>query len=242
MFLSDITAVIAVKNRHINITYCIASIEQRKDFPNCIVVDFGSEPRLHFFERPWLTVIRVDNNVSKFHKARALNIGLRSVITEFVVFTDADQIFAPNFFTTIWGYLPSDPALLLRCYTHFLEHIPPKISPSTVMNHYDSLLTDAKKNPKFLGEGCCVGCLTNNALKLNGFDEQYHGWGYEDCDFAYRMLLSGCVSLFVHDKTTLIHLPHQENWIGRIENNDLYKRCQMTQEAVVNENINWGAL
>jgi len=240
MLLDDLTAVIAVKNRNVNIAYCIASIAQRTDFPKCIVVDFGSEPPLHWDNAPWLKVIRVTNSTLTFHKSRALNIGLRSVTTKFVLFTDADQIFAPNFFTDVHELLSSNPNLLVKCYTNFLAAVPPNVLPSSVMSYYDSLLTAAKKNSKFLGEGCCFGCTVENVLRINGFDERYINWGYEDCDFAHRMELIGCKRKFIHDKTTMVHLPHQENWSGHVANHDLYRECQAIGKTVANENIEWG--
>ena len=242
MLLSDLTVVIAVKNRNVNIAYCVASIAQRKEFPKCIIVDFGSDQAIYWDNVAWINVIRVTNNVSTFHKSRALNIGLRAVTTKFVLFTDADQLFDPDLFTTVHRCVSSDPNLLIKCYTHFLEHLPINISPGIVMKHYSTLLTSAKRNPKFLGEGCCFGCTTENALKINGFDERYINWGYEDCDFAHRMNLSGCKTLFIHDKTTMVHLPHQENWVGHIANHDLYRECLATGKTIVNENVEWGKL
>ncbi len=58
---------------------------------------------------------------------------------------------------------------------------------------------------------CNMAVWREDLLAVNGFDEQYQGWGHEDADLAVRLIRQG-----VHYKngrfaTTVLHLWHPEN-------------------------------
>ena len=98
--MDNLTAVIAVKDRPLNINYCVNSILGCTPSPKIVIVDFGSvKPVINIVPRSdRLEVIAVSRDVRIFHKARALNIGIRKAETEFVCITDADQVFDKKFF------------------------------------------------------------------------------------------------------------------------------------------------
>ena len=54
-----------------------------------------------------------------------------------------------------------------------------------------------------------VVCRKNDFLKINGYDEQMVGWGYEELDFCERLK---------HIGIKLIELP--KSFIGKIEHTD----------------------
>jgi GT2 family glycosyltransferase len=59
--------------------------------------------------------------------------------------------------------------------------------------------------------------------KVNGFDENYEGWGQEDLDFGLRMLLAGYRARTVRDTARAFHLYHQQA-VAAAENWDYFKR------------------
>jgi hypothetical protein len=66
-------------------------------------------------------------------------------------------------------------------------------------------LTKAHK-PKILGANTSV--RARNVLAINGYDEKYMEWGYEDDDFGRRLYRSGARSTIAITRATLLHQWH----------------------------------
>ena len=60
--------------------------------------------------------------------------------------------------------------------------------------------------PKLLG--CHFSLFREDVERINGFDENYVGWGYEDDDFARRLYKSGVAPFSVIDEARMLHLWH----------------------------------
>jgi len=61
--------------------------------------------------------------------------------------------------------------------------------------------------------GCNMGFWKEDALAINGFDEEYTGWGHEDADFGVRLYHLGRTRKFVHGRAIIYHLNH--SWMDR---------------------------
>ena len=57
-------------------------------------------------------------------------------------------------------------------------------------------------------EGCNIAVWRADYLAVNGFDETFVGWGYEDSDFAHRLLISGCRRRATRWAVPVLHLWH----------------------------------
>ncbi len=60
--------------------------------------------------------------------------------------------------------------------------------------------------PKLLG--CHFSLCREDVDHVNGFDEQFVGWGYEDDDFVRRLYQTGVQSLSVIEEARAMHLWH----------------------------------
>ena len=248
--MPQLTAVIVSKNRDVNAQFCIESIGCGDYVPNVILVDFGSKKNLNYLEKKYkfLKVIRVDRNTKEFHKARAINIGIKNVKTKFMCITDIDQIFDKNFFSVVESTLLENPKQLVMCKTYFLKTIPKIITSCDVGKKFPVLLGLAKNSGiKFHGDGCCNGILTKLAMKIGGYDETYIGYGGEDSDFALRANLCKFKTTWIHSKTNLVHLPHPKK--GKyysksvfLKNKVRYKKKVKTKSIVANIGKSWGEL
>lgn len=58
---------------------------------------------------------------------------------------------------------------------------------------------------------CNLGMFKEDFLAVNGFDERYCGWGYEDSDLVIRLLKSEIKRKDGHGAIPVMHLWHPEN-------------------------------
>ena len=58
---------------------------------------------------------------------------------------------------------------------------------------------------------CNIAIWKENLIGINGFDETYQGWGYEDSDLVIRLLRSSIKRKNGHFSVPVLHLWHPEN-------------------------------
>jgi glycosyltransferase involved in cell wall biosynthesis len=59
--------------------------------------------------------------------------------------------------------------------------------------------------------GCNFAVSRDAFMAVNGFDEQFEGWGYEDSDLCIRLMNLGLRILQAPAQTCVLHLWHKEN-------------------------------
>lgn len=247
----NLSAIITCKDRYENLKFCLSSIWACRPRPRTIVVDFGSKEPLSFPEyKSWVTIIRVNRNTELFHKARAINIGIKSVQTKFLCITDADQVFNPNFFGVVHSVLNRNPKSFVMCRSYFLTEKQRFLPFDLSGVIYSNMLIDAKRsgiNPH--GDGCCNGVSTAWAHATHGYDESYVGYRAQDSDFALRAVAGGLVKVWIQYKTSMIHLPHKRigeyyDSVHVIRNKQKYKytAASSNKAIVVNKKGSWGEL
>lgn len=75
----------------------------------------------------------------------------------------------------------------------------------------DSLLRKLRPNNWKLFRTCNVGVWREDFVRVNGFDEDFQGWGYEDSDLAVRLLRAGVRIKNGRFAASVYHLWHREN-------------------------------
>ena len=68
--------------------------------------------------------------------------------------------------------------------------------------------------------GCNLGVWREDLIKINGFDEDYEGWGREDSDLCARLYNLGVTRKMVYGRALVYHLNHPENDRGNLKKND----------------------
>ncbi len=81
-----------------------------------------------------------------------------------------------------------------------------------------------------------VAAWRQDLLNVNGFDEEYVGWGQEDDDLGWRLYMAGVQPIAMVNKALVSHIPHtrsqpNENWrkgtnIERYRRKRLSFRCE----------------
>jgi len=251
--IKDLTVIIACKDRHAHLDYCVQSIVSGDKLPRLFVVDFGSTPALNYSRFKFIKVFRVDRKTDIFHKARALNIAIKSVRSKFMCVTDSDQIFAPNFFRVVYDTVKK-PSAFVYCPTYALPKFPTEynIAVNDVRNNYAKLLKLAKGNPKqptAYGDGCCHAMRTKWMQSTRGYDEGFIGWGPEDSDVRFRAKHTGLKFFDIRNKTTMIHLFHK--WANKpgeyhdkksIAKNVAYYKNKRKKGVLIGNNNKWGLM
>lgn len=74
--------------------------------------------------------------------------------------------------------------------------------------------------------GCNLGIWREDLLAVNGFDEDYEGWGREDSDLGARLYNRGLRRKMIYGRALVYHLNHPENKRDRLDAND--KRLEET--------------
>lgn len=58
---------------------------------------------------------------------------------------------------------------------------------------------------------CNLGIWKNDFIRINGFDEVFEGWGYEDSDLVIRLIHSGIKRKEGRFAVQVLHLWHSQN-------------------------------
>jgi GT2 family glycosyltransferase len=78
--------------------------------------------------------------------------------------------------------------------------------------------------------GCNLGVWRDDLIEINGFDEDYEGWGREDSDLCARLYNRGITRKMVYGRALVYHLNHLENDRGKLKKND-----ELLKEALRSE-------
>lgn len=73
------------------------------------------------------------------------------------------------------------------------------------------LLKHSRENDKITIRGCNVAYWRDDALKVNGFNEEFKDWGDEDCEFSVRLCNSGVRKLWLKFSAIEYHIYHKGN-------------------------------
>ena len=76
---------------------------------------------------------------------------------------------------------------------------------------------------------CNMACWRTDVVAVNGFNEDFEGWGREDSEFAVRLLNSGIRRRDLRLGGVAYHLHHHEASKKMLEKNDLLLHDSITQ-------------
>jgi len=206
-----LTIVFGYKNRDLlRVKRCLDSLgSQSYQGFKVILVDYGSEPDISkkvselvgTFD--FCQYIFSETRGWPWNRSRALNIGIRLSRTKYVMTSDIDLIFDPEFVAQCIKQAGDNIALHAGCF-----YLPKNFNK---WSRLSSLTPTFKQSiPEALG---LVLCLTQeNYEKVSGFDEFYQFWGVEDRDIEHRLNFSGIETKWLdHSESRLYHQWHPIN-------------------------------
>lgn len=77
-----------------------------------------------------------------------------------------------------------------------------------------------KGNELFEIHGCNMAYWKPDAIKINGYNEEFTGWGPEDKEFVVRLLNNGLHKRFIKLGALVYHIWHPENSKKNLEKNE----------------------
>jgi GT2 family glycosyltransferase len=211
---NSITVVMVIKDRDgMRVKKCLESLKNQTKPCEVILVDYGSNPSNLSWERelikefPAVKFIEVTKNTEVFNKCRALNIGFKASDTKYVLSSDIDIIFAPNFIEEVMNVFKDKPNSIVLCQKIDLDEEGKEIE-----FHEPS------------ASGSCIAISSDWIDKVHGYDEYYTYWGREDNDLVDRAIQDGFEVVWITDKTKIYHQWHEPAIQTSLEENDWYYR------------------
>lgn len=84
---------------------------------------------------------------------------------------------------------------------------------------------------------CNVSLWTSDLIAVNGFNEDFVGWGFEDSDLAIRLIRAGIRVKSGRFATNVLHLWHPESSRSNIENNKALLKNSWSNDIKVPEGL-----
>lgn len=158
------------------------------------------------------------------------NDGIRAASGDYIIFFDVDFAILPNAIRSHIEAAKSGHFAAGRCkYTTeeqckrildegpndtLLESIYSELADEPIEKEhrrfvrYTSLYRFRLCNARRITFGGHFSAFKKDIEAVNGYDENYVGWGGEDIDFALRMVLSGCRGVSVIKSARILHMWH----------------------------------
>lgn len=193
-----------------------------------VVVDYGSSPAycdklVELCEKHSIKVVRTETEGLPWSRGAALNVGVRSVSTDFILTTDIDMCFDTDVLSAALDIY--DDYSVLYCRPWWL----PKSG-----NKTEARLGD------FSQLGGFMFMSRDDFLKVGGFDERIMFWGREDYDFHERLLMHQITIKWLAEDQYMYHVwhPKSSGLFDMRPETSWYDSCYVVMENYVKSSTN----
>ena len=225
--------IVSTYNRIDALSLTLQSILNQSVLPNEIIVaDDGSDEKtknlvINFSNKSTIPIIHCWQEDKGFRLARIRNLALIKASFEYILQIDGDVILHPDFvkhhlFFAKKGYFSRGCRVELNeKYTKEIisfNKIPKQFNNSQFENYKlpngtSSLimrwLLRLLRKPSNGVLGCNMAYFLSDAKAINGFNNDFEGWGMEDDDFSTRLINSGVKMQTIKFGAILYHLWHK---------------------------------
>ena len=238
----------------------LRSIECQTIMPGeVIIADDGSTSETkvlvsRFQQDSKLNIIYSWQEDKGFRAAKSRNKAIIKSNADYIVLIDGDTILHPKFIedhvsNAKSGYFVQGSRVLLtqKMTSRVLDQQKINFSffsigllnrQNAFYSSYISSLMTRDKN--FLGgiKSCNMAFFKEDCINVNGFNNDFEGWGREDSEFAVRLFNNGIRRKSLHFNAIQYHLSHQDNKNTLISRNDeilqnaLYKRISWCNNGI----------
>lgn len=248
----NVDLIISAYNNASSVKQIISLIQGGTARPSSIhITDDGSNSQNRKIIENHLNRIEIPSfyhwhNDRGFRKSKILNQGILNCKSECIVFLDGDCLPHRHFISDHLklaeeGYFIQG----RRCFVRESE-VSNLLNKQTTLRRLilsgkvSGLLKSirlprpiVRKNNQMHGLlGCNLGVWRKDLISINGFDEDYVGWGREDSDLGARLYNIGLLRKIVHGRALVYHLNHPENDRSELSQND-----QRLKDTILNKKI-----
>ena len=230
----------------------ICLLRQNRQIDELIITDDGSSQQIldyiaDLIPKASFKIKHIYQEDKGFRKTRALNNGVINSEGELLVFCDQDLIFGEEYIEYMEKNIKKGCFLLCRPISVNEKEKNTILEKIESSNKYEDLLkplpthylvsvnktlrTDrkrrilnilklSKRGIKLVGMSYAV--MKSDYLKVNGYDENYNGWGEEDDDFGNRLYVAGVKGKELKTPNMQIHLWHYSDPTKKHSMNEEY--------------------
>lgn len=249
------TLIISTYNRPDALRLCVLSALRQTRLPDQIVIgDDGSGPETARTVKELqalspVPITHVWQEDKGFRVARIRNLSVAAATGDYIIQVDGDIIMDRRFVSDHLAL--SQPGTILRgrrvCLTDTASrricatpaHLPHlglfsrgiesrRMNALHLMPMAKRIAAGYRKNrPGIMG--CNMSFWREDFVAVNGYDESFNGWGFEDSDLAIRMQMNGVRKHDLKFVAIAWHLHHGHPYMANKDEN--YKRMQCNRKA-----------
>ncbi|CAC9526543.1 Putative two-domain glycosyltransferase [uncultured Gammaproteobacteria bacterium] len=250
-----ISLIITTYNKPDALLLVLRSVELQTLTPHGVIIaDDGSDDDtkdtiLSFQKTSDLNIIHSWQKDNGFRAAKSRNKAIAKSSGNYIILIDGDMILHPEFIkdhisNAEKGYfVQGTRALLTKGATkNTLEKMNINFSffsqgiqnrKNTICSNFLSRLFSKKKNYLRGIKTCNMAFFKQDCININGFNNDFEGWGREDSEFIVRLLNSGINRKNLRFNAIQYHLWHNENTRESLQqNNTILKN-------VIDNNVKW---
>jgi glycosyltransferase involved in cell wall biosynthesis len=250
----DVTVVLGARNRaDYRLENALRSIRSQTyptDLVRVVVVDYGSEPddaarTAKMCTQHGAEYVRVDG-VEIWSRSRCLNVGVRHANTKFLLASDADIAFPPDYLSSCVEVLRAAPTSIVGSAMLDLPEDAAEILEQSARTgselQFDSWKWCRPRHDHAFHPSICATYTAYFQL-VRGYDEFYEVWGNEDDDLYRRFRYLGLTPRPLGPESFYMHQWHAESDRGRDENAEQVRRNQQylaKARSILRNDAGWG--
>ena len=250
-----VSLIIATYNWPESLILALRSIEKQTIVPEeVIIADDGSTAETKeiidkFQKDSDLNIIHSWQEDKGFRAAQSRNKAIVKSSGDYIILVDGDMILHPNFIqdhikNAQANYFVQGSRVLLTedksekildskrtSFSFFSTGL--KNRKNAIRSNLLSKIFSSKKNYLKGVRSCNMAFFKDDCMKVNGFNEDFIGWGREDSEFAVRLLNSGINRKNVRFNMIQFHLWHKDTTRDSLGQNDA------TLHSAIDNHVNW---
>lgn len=221
-----------------------------------IIADDGSKDDTKILIENWQKIFPIPlihswQEDDGFRAAESRNKAIAKSTTDYIVMIDGDMVLSKNFIKDHkrvakknWFVQGGRVVTDKTCTDKILneEFIPNfftkgiKNRKNTISNQFLSKIFSYERNNDKGTRTCNFACWKQDLIEINGFNNDFIGWGREDSEFVLRMLNVGKKRLYLKFAAVAYHLYHDENTRESLKENDILLQNTRTQKLTYCKN------